>query len=43
MRRLEFERGWAYLRCLEMLALATVRRVRPQLQLGAARHGRWRK
>ncbi len=37
VRRHEFDLGWAYIRSLEMLGLATVRRVRPQLRLGSAR------
>jgi stearoyl-CoA desaturase (delta-9 desaturase) len=37
VRRYEFDLGWAYIRGLEMLGLATVRRVWPQLRLGAAR------
>ncbi|MBC7499232.1 MAG: fatty acid desaturase [Herminiimonas sp.] len=37
VRRHEFDLGWVYIRCLEMLGLATVRRVGPQLRLGAAR------
>lgn len=37
VRRHEFDIGWAYIRGLEMLGLATVRRVVPQLRLGAAR------
>ena len=37
VRRYEFDLGWAYIRGLEMLGLATVRRVRPQLRLSSAR------
>jgi stearoyl-CoA desaturase (delta-9 desaturase) len=37
VRRHEFDIGWAYIRGLEMLGLATVRRIGPQLRLGAAR------
>jgi stearoyl-CoA desaturase (delta-9 desaturase) len=37
VRRHEFDLGWAYIRGLEMLGLATVRRVPPQLRLGSAR------
>jgi stearoyl-CoA desaturase (delta-9 desaturase) len=37
VRRYEFDIGWAYIRGLEMLGLATVRRIPPQLRLGAAR------
>jgi len=37
VRRHEFDLGWVYIRGFEMLGLATVRRVRPQLQFGSAR------
>lgn len=37
VRRYEFDLGWAYIRGLEILGLATVRRVWPQLRLGSAR------
>lgn len=37
VRRYEFDLGWAYIRGLEMLGLATVRRGPPQLLLGSAR------
>ncbi|MFT5933644.1 MAG: stearoyl-CoA desaturase (delta-9 desaturase) [Hydrogenophaga sp.] len=37
VRRHEFDIGWAYIRGLEMLGLATVRRIPPQLRLGAER------
>jgi stearoyl-CoA desaturase (delta-9 desaturase) len=37
VRHYEFDLGWAYIRGLEMLGLATVRRVWPQMRLGAAR------
>lgn len=37
VRRHEFDLGWADIRGLEMLGLATVRRVPPQLRLGSAR------
>ena len=37
VRRHEFDLGWAYIRGLEMLGLATVRKVPPQLRLGSAR------
>ena len=33
----EFDIGWAYIRGLEMLGLATVRKTAPQLKLGAVR------
>lgn len=35
--RHEFNLGWGYIRGLEMLGLATVRQVRPQLRLGSTR------
>jgi len=35
--RHEFNFGWGYIRGLEMLGLATVRHVRPQLRLGSTR------
>jgi stearoyl-CoA desaturase (Delta-9 desaturase) len=37
VRRYEFDLGWAYIRVLQMLGLATVRRGQPQLRLGSAR------
>ncbi|MCJ7450857.1 MAG: fatty acid desaturase, partial [Steroidobacteraceae bacterium] len=37
VRRHAFDLGWTYIRGLEMLGLATVRRVPPQLRLGSAR------
>ncbi|KAF2406661.1 stearoyl-CoA desaturase (delta-9 desaturase) [Pseudomonas antarctica] len=37
VRRYEFDLGWAYIRALEMLGLATVRRGQPQLRLGSER------
>lgn len=37
VRRHEFDIGWVYIRGLEMLGLATVRRIPPQLRLGAQR------
>jgi len=37
VQRHEFDLGWVYIRGFEMLGLATVRRVRPQLQFGSAR------
>lgn len=37
VRRYEFDLGWAYIRGLEMLGLATVRRGPPQLLLGSVR------
>jgi stearoyl-CoA desaturase (delta-9 desaturase) len=37
VRRYELDLGWAYIRGLEILGLATVRRVWPQLRLGSTR------
>jgi stearoyl-CoA desaturase (delta-9 desaturase) len=37
VRRHEFDIGWAYIRGLEMLGLATARRIPPQLRLGVQR------
>ena len=38
----EFDIGWMYIRVLEMLGLATVRKTAPQLKLGAIKPGRRR-
>jgi stearoyl-CoA desaturase (delta-9 desaturase) len=37
VKKYEFDIGWAYIRALEMMGLATVRKTPPQLKLGAVK------